>query len=164
MSAVLSAHELTTSWFEVGQRHRSAVLAALVVALALILSRLIIVWDLAIIFWFVIVVAVGAVLVQPRYGLYLMLALALLFDGSKDDPLMVPGYFLFWSVQTTLKVTGAIIIPFELLVVLTTIAWLAHAAMRGRLDFQGGFFSRPTLLFTLALAFGVVHGLLLGGI
>ncbi|MBV9354860.1 MAG: hypothetical protein JO023_04975, partial [Chloroflexi bacterium] len=110
----------------------------------------------------IILVGVVAVVVEPRYGVYLMFALVLTFETGNEDPLTLPGRYLFASLQTTFHVTGGILIPYEALVLLTTASWLAHAVMRRRLEFRGGAFGWLTLLFLLALTFGLVRGWLSG--
>ncbi len=162
MAAVLSARELSTTWFD-GNRRRQLILIAFVVALSAFAARMVLALDVGAVAVFAVMAAVAAVAIKPRNGLYLMLALVLLFDGGRDDPVTLPGYYVFWSLQTTLHLNGAIVIPYELLVLLTLAAWLAHSAMRGELRFQGGALAAPMLAFTLAIGFGVVRGLIGGG-
>jgi hypothetical protein len=104
-----------------------------------------------------------AILLQPRYGIYLALGMFLLFERSFDDPLMLPGVYFNNSLQANTGLTGEILLPFEILLLLMACGWLAHGAMRHRLDFRAGAFGRPVLLFGVALAFGIAHGALADG-
>ncbi len=158
MVVVLSARELAVSHFEGNPRRQIAVLAS-VIACSLLAVRLVLALNIVAIAALLVLAGVVAVLAQPRWGVYLMFALVLLFDGGNADPLTLPGHYIFSSLQTTFHVSGGILIPFEALLLLTTLSWLAHGLMRQRLDFRGGAFGRPMLLFLSALAFGLVHGL-----
>jgi hypothetical protein len=110
----------------------------------------------ALVAWLVVV----CILVQPRWGLYLIFAVVLSFEGSGDDPLMLPGVFLDKSLQSTLGANGGILIPLEILLLLTVGAWLAHGLMRHGLRFRGGDLGRPMLFFLVFLVYGVVRGLM----
>jgi hypothetical protein len=162
MSTVLTTHELSTTWFDGSQRRRQIIATALVVGVCLVLARLVLAVDVLAAIGFAILLAVISIGLRPRYGLNLMFALVLLFDGGNADPLTAPGNYLFRSLQSTFNLTGAILIPFEVLVLLTAAVWLAHAVMSNRADMRLGAFGWPVVLLALALVFGVVRGLAAG--
>jgi hypothetical protein len=159
MAAAFEAGQFSTTWIDATRRRRLFILTALAIVLSLGLAPLVLGIDMAAVAGLVLVVAVIAVGIRPRYGLYLLFAVVLFFDGTSLDPFMLPGRYVNFSLQTTLNLSGAIIIPIEMLVLLTSAIWLAQAAMRRRVDFRMGFFGRPILLFTAALVFGLVRGL-----
>ncbi|MDQ6671988.1 MAG: O-antigen ligase family protein [Chloroflexota bacterium] len=133
-------------------------------AASLALVRLVLWFDLGVVALLAAGIAVAAVLVQPRYGLYSIFAIVLLFEPDSVDPLMTPGVYLNKSLQSTLGATGGILIPLEMLLVLIVGAWLARGLVQNRLDFRGGVLGRPMLLFGVALVFAVIRGLVGGAI
>jgi hypothetical protein len=162
MSVAIAARAYSTNWLAGTTRRRLIILAALAVVLSLVLARLVLAIDIGAVAALPGLVAVIAIAARPRYGVYLLFASALAFDAGVDDPLMVPGHYLNWSLQQTLHLSGAILTPFEILVLLTAAAWICHAAVHRRLDFRAGFFGRAIALFALTLGFGVVRGMLAG--
>lgn len=162
MAATIERHELSTHWITATRRRRLVVLTALAFTLSLVFARLVLLIDVGAVATFACVVAVIAIGMRPRYGLYLMVAIVLFFDGVSLDPVMLAGRYINFSLQTTLHLSGAILIPLEMLILLTSAVWLAQAAMRGLFDFQPGFFGRPVLFFGAALVFGVGRGLISG--
>jgi len=161
MTAVAAASELSTTWLHTAGRRRRVVLTGLVIALSLGLARLVLAYDVAAVAGLVVSAALIAIVLRPRHGLYLLLAVVLLFDPG-IDPLMEPGRYMYSSLQSTLHLSGAIFIPFEMILLLTAAIWLAQATMRRQLDFRSGVLGPPMLLFALALVFGVIRGTLAG--
>jgi hypothetical protein len=162
MAAALDARQFSTTWISSTRRRRLIVLTALVMALSVGLAGLVLAIDIAAVAGLIVVVIILAVSIQPRHGLYLLLAIDLFFDATSLDPVMLPGRYINFSLQTTLNLNGAIVIPLEILVLLTSAIWLAQATMRRKVDFRLGFFGRPMLLFAAALVFGLVRGLVSG--
>jgi hypothetical protein len=156
--------ELSTTWLEALHRRRMALLWALVMLVSLVMVRLILAVDVFAVAGLFVWICVGATVVRPRYGLYAVFGIVLLFEGSSDDPLMAPGVYLNNSLQNTLGASGGILIPLEILMLLILVAWLGQGLMRHGLDFRGGTLGRPMLLYGLALVFGVVHGLMTGAV
>jgi hypothetical protein len=162
MATTFDTREFSTDWLVGTRRRRLVTLTALVIALSLVFARLVLAINIGAVAGLAIVAAVIAVGMRPRYGLYLMFAIVLFFDGVSLDPVMLAGRYINFSLQTTLNLNGAILIPFEMLVLLTSAVWLAQATMRRKLDFRSGFFGRPIAFFGLALVLGVVRGLVGG--
>src|SRR5229473_2590729 len=118
MAITLDTRELSTNWFVGTRRRRLVSLTALAVALSLGFARLVLTVDIAAVAVLAIAAALIAIAIQPRYGLYLMFAIVLFFDGISLDPVMRAGEYINFSLQTTLHLNGAILIPFEMLVLL----------------------------------------------
>ncbi|MGI9146803.1 MAG: O-antigen ligase family protein [Chloroflexota bacterium] len=162
-TAAFDGRHFSTSWLDATQRRRLVVLTALVIGLSLAVARLVLSMDVFAVAGLLVVAALIAVCIQPRWGLYLMFGIILFFDGTSQDPLMLPGRYINFSLQTTFNISGAIVIPMELLVLLTSAMWLAHATLRRQFDLRLGAFGTPVLLFGGALVFGLVRGLIGGG-
>src|SRR5215469_16992962 len=158
--ALDSSEQLSISSLEAIRKRRQLLLAGLAVLVSFAFVRLVLSFGVftvgGIVAWLIMV----AILLQPRFAVYLTLAMVVMFEKSLDDPLMIPGIYFNTSLQGTNGLTGEILIPFEIILLLAVFAWLAHGAMQHRLDFRAGAFGRPMLLLACALAFGVVHGLL----
>jgi hypothetical protein len=163
MAATLDARQLSTNWLEGTNKRRLVVLSGLMLLLSLVLVRLVLAWDLGSVSAVLIWIALAAVIVQPRYGLYVLFAVILLLEGVRGfDPLMEPGRYLNTSLQESLRLSGAILIPLEMLLLIATALWVAHGVLRRRLDFRAGALGVPVLLFGISLAVGVVRGLMGG--
>jgi hypothetical protein len=154
---------LTTAWY-IGTRRRQVVLLSVLAILGSLLSA-----ALVLLFQIVSVAVLlsGFVLVavawRPRLGLYLVFGLILLFEAGSADPLMLPGQYLHGGFQSTLGLSGFIMSPLELLLLLICGVWLAQAVAFRRLDLRGGRFLWPMTLFCGALILGLARGTLEGG-
>jgi O-antigen ligase len=162
MSAAVHAPDSSTNWFVGTYRRRLVVLMALAVGLSLVMARLVLAIELGAAAGLAVVVTVIAIGMRPRVGVYVLFGVVLFFDGIYPDPLMAPSRYLYSSLQSALKIQGGILIPLEMLLLLTSVLWLAQATMRRRIRFEPGSLGRPMLLFTLALVFGAVRGLMDG--
>jgi hypothetical protein len=162
MALGTNAGQFSTSWIDGTRRRREWILAALAIAISLAMARLVLAINVAALVALLLPVAVIAIGLRPRIGLYVVFAIVLLFDGISLDPLMLPGRYLNFSLQTTLNLTGGILIPIEMVILLTAAVWLGQATMRRRIDFQSGSLGRPILVFACLLLFGVVRGLVSG--
>jgi len=162
LSVGINARQFTTAWIDGTRRRRELVVAVLGIVASLLMSRLVLAIDIAALAAIVIPVALIAIGLKPRLGLYLIFAIVLFFDGISLDPFMLPGRYISFSLQTTLHLTGAILIPLEMLVLLTACVWVAQATMRRQIAFRGGAFGRTILLFAGVLVFAVVRGLASG--
>jgi hypothetical protein len=162
MATTLDADQFSIAAMDRAHRRRQIISLAAVIALSLVMVRLVLAVDVVVAAGLLVLATATAVSVRPRMGLYVLFSIVLFFDGVSADPLMLPARYVYFSLQTTLNVSGAILIPFEMLVLLTSTAWLAQAAMRHQIDFRSGYFGRPVLVVFLFLVFGVVRGLVGG--
>jgi hypothetical protein len=113
--------------------------------------------------WIALAGVVAAILYQPRYGIYLIVGLALLADRS-----LAPWYpFVknFSSYESLLFVHDNLIIsPLELCIALTAASWLGRMVLlRQRLAVHLGPLFWPALVFLGFVTFGLSYGLVRGG-
>jgi hypothetical protein len=117
----------------------------------------------ALIGWFLYVFGAAAILYRPRYGVYLILFLALL-----GDSLVIPWYpFVknFSSVESIFYLNGSLIIsPMEVYIGLTFGSWLVRAAMQRKFKFHLGSLLWPVLIYLAFIVFGMGYGVSRGGI
>jgi hypothetical protein len=163
MAAALQRQQLSIGWLQGTQRRRGIALTVGVVAVCLVFTRLVFSAEMGAVFGFAIWAALIAVAVRPRYGVYVLLASILFFESGGPDPFMAPGEYLNFSLQSSLGITGGILIPFEMLLLLMCMVWLAQGAIRKKLAFEPGSLGRPIGLLALALLLSVVKGMIGGG-
>ncbi len=118
--------------------------------------------TLSYITWLIFFCGVAAILYQPRYGIYLILFLALL--GDKNLMPSYPFYLGFSSPESLLFINRKVIFsPLEVYLVLTLVAWLVRDRILHRLRFYWVELLWPTLIFMAFVVFGLVYGLGRGG-
>jgi hypothetical protein len=104
----------------------------------------------------------AAILLQPRYGLYLILFFALV-----GDAVILPWYpFVkgFSSRESLFFVHRAFIVsPLELYILLIAISWSVRQVWRGGLTLRTGRLFWPTLLLLTFAVFGFAYGIGMGG-
>lgn len=155
--------QLAASWHIGTQWYRVGWLAVLATLLSLIFAWLILSLGFAatvpLIVWAVLI----AVVWRPLAGLCLAFGLVSLFEIGGVDPLMEPGIYIHYGLQHTLGLSGVIISPLEMLLLLSLLVWLVQGITGSGLDFRGGQVGRLVLLFGLALVAGMVRGRISGG-
>lgn len=161
MAIVFESWQWTTRWQESARKRREILLILLAALVSAGVATLVLALGVAAIAIVVGLLAIMVIVACPRYGLYLVFALALLFDGGGDQ-LMEPGRYLDRSLQETLGIPGGIFMPIEVLLLFVVIAWLAGAAVRSDVHFEFGSLGRPTVLFAVALLAGAARGLIAG--
>jgi hypothetical protein len=155
--------ELTTAWY-VGTRQRQLLLLSVLTVLgSLAFAALVLLFHVVSAVLLLAWLAVIAIAWRPRLGLYLVFGLILLFEAGSADPLMLPGQYLHGGFQSTLGLSGFIVSPLELLLLLIFGAWLAQAVVYQRLELRSGRLGVPMALFLGALIFGLVRGAIGGG-
>ncbi|MBV9175283.1 MAG: O-antigen ligase family protein [Chloroflexi bacterium] len=162
MAAGLDNPPFSTAW-QVGNGRRGYLIQnALVLLSTLIVARLVLSIDYAAVYALVLLLAFLAFVAQPRYGLYALFGVCLLFEGafSSEDVFQAPSFFLTASPQTTLHLSGVVLTPIELFVVLVAAAWLARGAMERRFDFRAGELGAPALFLSIGLGWGILRGLM----
>lgn len=104
----------------------------------------------------------AAILVQPRYGLYLIL-----FSALVGDARLLPWYpFVkgFSGRESLFFLHDAFIVsPLELYIVLIGISWFVRRTRQGNRRFYTGQLFWPTLAFLASLVFGLAYGIGTGG-
>src|SRR5262245_40812407 len=81
--------------------------------LSLLMARLLLQLQVAAVVLLFGLLLLAAVLCQPRLGLYTVFGLVLLCEPGGPDPLMTPGTYLIWGLQSSLGLNGVIINPIE---------------------------------------------------
>jgi O-Antigen ligase len=155
--------ELNANWHSTNQRRRQQVLIALVLITSVVVSALVLWFQVLTVIGLLTWLAIVAIAMRPYVGLCVAFGLTLLFEAGGADQLMLPGFYLNGGLGSTLGLTGAIASPLELLLVLTFMVWFGQGVMRRQFDFRGGALARPMLAFLAALVLGLVRGILGGG-
>jgi hypothetical protein len=102
------------------------------------------------------------ILLNPRYGLYLVLFLTLVGDGKLVD--WYPFFKNLSSRESLLFVSDAVILsPLEIYIVLIFFSWLARRAFARDRSFITGPVFWSSMLFTGFVVFGLSYGLATGG-
>jgi hypothetical protein len=108
--------------------------------------------------WIAYVAGAALILIQPRWGIYLIIFLALLGDAR-----LMPAYpFLknFSSNESLFYISDAYIISaLEVYLVITLASWLFRERMLRRFRFHSGELTAPVLFFGLLVVWGLVYGL-----
>jgi O-antigen ligase len=113
----------------------------------------------AVIGWLCFFIGIIAIIYQPRYGVYLIVGLALV-----GDSLLNPWYpFVknLSSAESLLYLGRATSFsPAEIYITLTFVSWLGRAAMRRKLKMYTGALFWPMLIFSAFVTLGLMYGLL----
>jgi hypothetical protein len=149
--------------FEAQQRQRVILMSLIAVASAFVLAQAVLNIGPAVMVIPMSLLLVAAVIWQPRVGLLAVVGMVLLFEVISADPLMLPGQYFNYGLQSTLGVGGFIASPLELLLLLTLGIWLVQGLVRRRLDYRGGDLGWPVSLFFVAVLFGLLRGAVGGG-
>jgi hypothetical protein len=112
----------------------------------------------------VVIAAIGlGVAWQGRIALYVMFGFVLLFESDNADPLMAPGSLLNGTLGKSSGASGFVATPLEILLLLTILIWLVKGLASRNLGLRGGQLGVAMGLFAVALAAGLVRGLVAGG-
>lgn len=109
------------------------------------------------------IAALGLIAWRPQFGLYSTLVAITLFEVNSPDPVMLPGQYLNIGLSGSAGVSGFIISPLEILLLVSVLSWLAHRVASRQLDFRGGPLFWPLATFFVALAVGLIRGVAAGG-
>jgi hypothetical protein len=114
--------------------------------------------PIATIGWLLYAIALGAIVYQPRYGIYLIVFLSLYGDIA-----IAPWYPFnknFSSLESLFFLNKSLIFsPLEVMLVVTTLVWLLGGLLRRKLDFYTGPLFKPLMLFAGFILFGLAYGL-----
>jgi hypothetical protein len=113
--------------------------------------------------WLVFLLGAGAIIYQPRNGVYLMV-----FWGLVGDSLLIPWFPFVKGLSATeslLYLNRSLIFnPLEIYLVITFLSWLVRGIAVRKITFHKGVMFWPILLFLSFTVFGLVYGLSRGGI
>ena len=154
---------LVTSWHVGTEWRRVAWLALLATALSLIFALLVLQLGFVAIVPLIVWAVLVAVIWRPVVGLYVAIVLMSLFEMGGPDPLMLPGSYIHYGLQHSLGLSGVIVSPLEILLLVSVLTWLVQGIAGTGLDFRGGRLGRLVLLFGIALVAGMIRGLASGG-
>jgi hypothetical protein len=149
--------------FVSAQRRLVIGLSVLAVLLTIGFSQLIIRLEFLAVVPLIILLVLGAIFWQPKVGLYVSLGMTLLFEMVSPDPLMLPGRFFQYGLQATLGLNGVIVSPLEMLLLFSLLVWWLRGIVTRKLDYRAGALGWPVALFFLAILFGLVRGIVIGG-
>lgn len=153
----------STARFEAQQRQRVILMSLISVAAAFALAQAVLTIGPAVMVIPMSLLLVAAVIWQPRVGLLAVVGMVVLFEVISADPLMLPGQYFNYGLQSTLGLSGFIASPLELLLLLTLGIWLMQGLIRRRLGYRGGDLGWPVSLFFVAVLFGLLRGAVGGG-
>lgn len=112
--------------------------------------------------WMIYLAGLGACLIRPRYGLYLLVGLTL-----PGDWLMWPAYPFtknFSSAESWFFIHDDLIInPLETYLVATIVGWAGQDLAARRFRFRGGPIFAPLMVFTALVGVMLVYGIARGG-
>lgn len=112
--------------------------------------------------WVVYLMGVALVFYQPRYGIYLLIFLALVGDGILTFSL--PFTKNFSSAESLLYLHDSLVIsPLETYILFTFVSWLGRGAMERKIGFYRSDLFWPAMVFIAFIAFGLVYGIGTGG-
>jgi uncharacterized membrane protein (DUF485 family) len=111
------------------------------------------------------------IFMQPRIGLYILMAGSILFDSSVTDlTIFQPTRFIpfFDGISTWGRLYGGARLPLplspvEILIILTTVAWIVRGVAARNFKFIGGAFLPWMLAYMVMVANALVYGFTSGG-
>lgn len=149
---------LSAAWYEAHGRRRRLWYGTFALATSVVLAQVLLRIGPAAVVLPIGALALAAVAWRPEAGLYLLYAVVLLFEMSDVDPLMTPGRYFYYGFQSSLGISGLIVSPLELLLILTAVFWIVKGLVEHTLTYRGGDLGWPMALFFLALVGGVMRG------
>ncbi|MCC6173978.1 MAG: O-antigen ligase family protein [Chloroflexi bacterium] len=154
---------LSAQWYAANERRRAILLTVVALAASVALGQAVVRIGFAAALAPLAIAIVAGIMWRPKIGLFGIVLMILLFEIDSADPLMLPGRYFNYGLQSTLGLSGFIASPLEMALVLSTSVWLVSGIVRRRLAFRGGDLGWPVLLFFLAIVLGVLRGALEGG-
>ena len=149
---------LSTEWYAAHQRRRVIWSTIIAVLAALALGQSVQRIGPGAVVVPVVVAALAAIVWKPKVGLLVALILVLLFEMTSPDPLMLPGRYFNYGLQSSLGISGFIASPLELLLLLTLAVWFVKGLVQHKLNYRGGDLGWPTALFFGSLVVGLLRG------
>jgi O-antigen ligase len=114
--------------------------------------------DPSIIAWILFFVGAVAIILQPRWGIYLSVFFSLLGDSSMAA--WYPFTKNFSSGESIFFIQHSIIIsPLEVYIAITALSWLVRVLVFQKIQFRKGQLFLPALIFLGFIIFGLIVGL-----
>ena len=107
----LEPAQLTAGWYRQMHQRRLITLALLTLLVSCASAVVVLVLQFVSVAVMLICAVLIAVAWRPIIGLYVAFGLVLLFEVGGPDPLMEPGRFLHYGLQSTLGLSGVIVSP-----------------------------------------------------
>jgi hypothetical protein len=118
--------------------------------------------SLNIIAWLIFMIGAVAIIIEPRYGVYLIL-----FWGLMGDAALTPWFPFVKNMssrESLLFLNDALIIsPMETYMGLALLSWLGRFLAKRQLAFYTGPLFWPVMAFIAFITFGFLYGILTGG-
>ncbi|MEJ2711176.1 MAG: hypothetical protein P8074_26450 [Anaerolineales bacterium] len=118
--------------------------------------------GLSFVIWLFYLMGAGAILLQPRYGIYLVVCL-----GLAGDAILSPWFpFVknFSSRESILFINDAIIVnPLELYLALIFLSWFIRVVSQRKVQAYRGELFRPAMIFLGFVFLGFAYGIYTGG-
>jgi len=118
--------------------------------------------SINIIAWLIFMIGAVAIIIKPRYGVYLIL-----FWGLMGDAALTPWFPFVKNMSSSESLfflnDALIISPMEIYMGLTTLSWLGRFLAKRQLAFYAGPLFWPALAFIAFITFGFLYGILTGG-
>ncbi|MFV9503988.1 MAG: O-antigen ligase family protein [Oscillochloridaceae bacterium umkhey_bin13] len=112
--------------------------------------------------WAVFVIAVSAIIYNPRYGIYILVGFGLAADGLLNP--WFPTMKNFSSAESLLFLSRAFVFnTTEFLIALITASWLVRVIMTRKFDLVLGKLVVPAMVFMALMGAGFLNGVLTGG-
>lgn len=163
MAVAAPLRELQAGTFTAAQRRLVIWLTAIALAVTVGFSQLVVRLEFLALVPLACILVLVAVFWRPKAGLYVGFLMTLMFEASSADVLMLPGRYFQYGLQSTLGLNGLILSPLEMLLLFTLLVWWLRGVVTRRLDYRAGLLGWPVALFFLAILFGLVRGIVLGG-
>src|SRR5918997_1011244 len=95
---------VSAAWYEAHERRRVLWSAIIATVAAVALGQMLLSIGVAAVVVPVIVAALAAIVWRPKIGLLMVFGLVLLFEMGNPDPVMAPGRYLHYGLQSSLGV------------------------------------------------------------
>lgn len=149
---------LSVASLQASERRRVIILTSIAVLAAFVLGQATLRIGPAMVAVPIALAFAAAVCWQPRLGLFTAFGLVLLFEMGSPDILMEPGRYINFGLQSSLGISGFIVSPLELMLMLTLVVWLVTGLVNHTLNFTGGDLGWPITMFFLAVLAGLLRG------
>ncbi|MCC6178395.1 MAG: O-antigen ligase family protein [Chloroflexi bacterium] len=164
MTHALPTARLSTEQYRASQRRIALLLGASFALASFACSYLVARFEMAAAPLLLCALVAPILVMRPLLGLLSIYAFICIFETqSRFDALMLPGRYVYVGLNSAVGITGVILSPLEILLGLVVLSWFVRMRIERREAVQRGAFTRQMLLFSVALAAGLIRGLAGGG-